>query len=156
MCDKPDCSWGQCSRTSKSGLFHREAEDVFPLLSVQCPGSGSLSKTEFLIVTGPWDPRMQTPLASRAKWSRGGRWSLVAAVNTGAPDMHRRFPRSYWRSGAWQRDGSVAKMVPIDWNKTNGECKNGIHWKQRKKEKKNLKNGIKQRKKAGEDGAHWL
>lgn len=43
----------------------------FSLLSVSCPGSGSLPRIVFLNVAKPWSPGIQTPLATRARRSSG-------------------------------------------------------------------------------------
>lgn len=47
-------------------FFHGKVEVCFNLLSVQCPGNGSLSKIVSLVVIVPWDSEMQVPWPSES------------------------------------------------------------------------------------------
>lgn len=70
------------------GIFHRKTRVYFSLLSVQCLQSGRLPRTILGIVSIPWDPGMQTPLASRAWPPRGIPWVVAAKIR--APDACKR------------------------------------------------------------------
>lgn len=75
------------------------------------------------IVTFPWDPGTQVPLATRARHSRGIPWD--AAAKTGTPDTKTKTKTGYQTyikaheilaCGAWQREStkmaSTSSSVP--------------------------------------------
>lgn len=51
------------------GLFHQITGGGNSLLSVQCPGNGSLPRTVSPIVSDPYDPETQSPSATGARCS---------------------------------------------------------------------------------------
>lgn len=66
--------------------------------SIHClcsaPGVGSLPRTISPVAIVLWDPGMQAILATKAKWSRGVSWAVMAKI------------RTPWCSGVWQRVSS--------------------------------------------------
>lgn len=58
---------GRSSWDKQRGLFHRKTRICFKLLSVGCPGGGSLPRTVFPIVIAPSDPETQVALVTKAR-----------------------------------------------------------------------------------------
>lgn len=71
------------------GHFMESLGLCFSLLSVQYQGSSSWPITVSPFVTVPWDPGIQTFLATRARWSRVAFW--VAATESGMADNSKSF-----------------------------------------------------------------
>lgn len=145
------------------GLFLRKAGMCFSLLSVQGSESGSLPRTASPIVTIPWDPGTQAPLASRAgSFRKSGAfpgWQLQKS-DCGLKTGSNVFMSGYLPlgdTGALEHGrGGVQRWHLL----RKGKKEN----RRKKRKRKKIKSGKKKKKmtgfsKAGENvqnGTHWL